>query len=134
MIHIVVGKVVAANGVAKHRAHQSFHHALRRVSKQETGRAIGAVSADRTKLSQLLQVGNRRSVGADCEAHPGNEDAVEEAFQDRGKPLVPNRVDEDQSFRRQQTIGIGRNRPPVERDVMVLYPLLLPMTGSKDSA
>jgi hypothetical protein len=70
MIHIVVSKVVAANGVAGHRTHQAFDHALGRVSKQETGRAIGAVSADRSKLSQLLQVWNRRSVGADCEAYP----------------------------------------------------------------
>jgi hypothetical protein len=57
--------------------------------------------------------------------YPGNEDAVEEALQDRGKPLVPNRIDQDQCFRRQQTIGIGRDRRSVELDIMILHPLLL---------
>jgi hypothetical protein len=101
MIHIVVCEVVAANGVAGHRTHQAFDHALGRVSKQETGRAIGAISANRSKLSQLLQVWDHRAVGTDLETHSGNEDAVKEALEDRGKPLVPNRIDQDQRFRRQ---------------------------------
>ena len=89
MIHIVVGEVVAANGVAGHRTHQPFHYALGRVPKQETGRATGTISANRSEFSQLLQVWDRRAVGTDLETYAGNEDAVKEALQDRGKPLVP---------------------------------------------
>jgi hypothetical protein len=54
------------------------------------------------------------------------------ALQDRGKPLVPNRIDEDQRFGRRQPIGIGRDGRPVELDVMVLHPL--PLTHDRIKA
>jgi hypothetical protein len=75
--------------MAGHRAHQAFHHAPGRVSKQESDATSGAISADRSELSQLLEVGHYCTVGADFETHPGNEDAVEETLQYRRKPLVP---------------------------------------------
>jgi hypothetical protein len=125
MIHIVVGEVVAANGVAGHRTHQAFHHPLGRVPKQESGRATGAISANRSEFSQLLQVWDRRAVGSDVETHPRNEDAVEETLQDRGKPLGPNRIDQHESFRSEQTIGIVTDGRAVQLDVIIVHPLLL---------
>ena len=86
MIHIVIGEIVAANGVAWHRPHQPFHDALGRVPKQETGRATGTISANRSEFSQLLQVWDRRAVGTDLETYSWNEDAVKEAFRIAGNP------------------------------------------------
>ena len=106
MIHIVMGEIIAPNRMARHRTHQTFHNPLGRVAKQETDSASGAISADCSELSQLLQIGHYCAVGADVETHSRNEDAVEETLQDRGKPLVPNRIDQDESFRSEQTIGI----------------------------
>ena len=97
MIHIVMGEIIASNPMARHRTHQVFHHPLGRVAKQETDGASGAISADGSELSQLLQIGHYCAVGADVETHSRNEDAVEETLQDRGKPLVPNRIDQDES-------------------------------------
>ena len=39
--------------------------------------------------------------------------------------MIPNRINEDQRFRRQKPIGVGGDGPPIEVDVMVLHPLLL---------
>jgi hypothetical protein len=106
MIHIVMSEIIASNPMARHRTHQTFHNPLGRVAKQETDSASGAISADGSELSQLLQIGHYCAVEADVETHSRNEDAVEETLQDRGKPLVPNRIDQDESFRSEQTIGI----------------------------
>jgi hypothetical protein len=113
MIHIVMGEIIASNPMARHRTHQAFHHPLGRVAKQETDGASGAISADGSELSQLLQIGHYCAVGADVETHSGNEDAVEKTLQGRGKPLVPNRIDQDESFRSEQTIGIVTDRRAV---------------------
>jgi hypothetical protein len=66
-----------------------------------------------------------RPVGGDIEAHPGDEDAIEKALQNRWKALVPNRVEEDKRFRRQQSIGVAGDWFAVDRDVMVANALLL---------
>jgi hypothetical protein len=92
MVHIVIGEVVVANGVAGYRTHQAFHHSLGRVPKQETGRATGAISA--ASLRSFCKFGTAAPSGSIVKL-TGNEDAVEEALQDRGEPLVPNWIYED---------------------------------------
>ena len=86
MIHIIVGEVVAANGVAGHRTHQPFHHALGRIPKQETGRATGAIGANRSEFSQLLQVWDRRAVGTDLKLTPGMKTRSKKPFRIAGNP------------------------------------------------
>jgi hypothetical protein len=132
MIHIVMGEIIAPNRMASHRTHQAFHNPLWRVAKQETDSASRAISADGSELSQLLQIRHYCAVGADVETHSRNEDAVEETLQDRGKPLVPNRIDQDESFRSEQTIGIVTDRRAVQVDVMLLHPL--PLTHQRIEA
>ena len=50
---------------------------------------------------------------------------VEEVFQDRGKSLNPNGIDENQRLRRPQGIGIARDGCPVDLGVVVSDALLL---------
>jgi hypothetical protein len=60
-----------------------------------------SIDGDSSHLSQrLLQVRYQYRFGADCEAHSGNENTVEEALRDRRKSIIPNRIDEDQRLRR----------------------------------
>lgn len=125
MIHVVVCEIVATNVMARHPAHKAFHHALGRIPQQKRDGPAGSVSADSGDLPQFLQVRHQCPVGANRETYAGDEDAVEEAFEDRWKSLVPNRVDEDQRFRGQKPIGIGRDGRPIELDVMVLNSLSL---------
>ena len=92
------------------------------------GPAIGR-ARDRSAIvppsPSLSALGHYCAVGADVETHSRNEDAVEETLQDRGKPLVPNRIDQDESFRSEQTIGIVLDWRAVQLEVMILDPLLL---------
>jgi hypothetical protein len=111
--------------MAGHPAHQAFHHALGRIPQQKRDGPAGSISAHSGDLPQFLQVRHQCPVGANRETHAGDEDAVEEAFEDRWKSLVPNSLDEDQRFRGQKPIGIGRDGRPIELDVMVLSSLSL---------
>src|ERR1700722_1006835 len=125
MIHVVICEIVATNVMARHPAHQAFHHALGRIPQQKRDGPAGSISADSGDLPQFLQVRYQCPVGANRETYTGDEDAVEEAFEDRWKSLVPNRIDEDQRFRRQKPIGIARGGRAIELDVMVLNSLSL---------
>jgi hypothetical protein len=125
MIHVVICEIVATNVMTGHPAHEAFHHALGRIPQQKRDGPAGSVSADSGDLPQFLKVRYQRPVGANRETYAGDEDAIEEAFEDRRKSLVPNRIDEDQRFSRQKPIGIGRNGLPIELDVMVLNSLSL---------
>jgi hypothetical protein len=120
MIHVIICEIVATNVMAGHPAHQAFHHALGWIPQQKRDGPAGSISADSGDLPQFLQVCYQCPVWANREAYAGDEDAIEEAFENRGKSLVPNRIDEDQRFRRQKPIGVGRNERPIELDVMVL--------------
>src|ERR1700722_1343211 len=106
-------------------AHHAFHHALGRVPEQKRDGAAGSIGTDSGYLPQFLEVRYQCPLGANCKTYTGDEDAVEEAFKDRWKSLVPNRIDEDQRFRRQKPIGIARDGSPIELDVMVLNSLSL---------
>jgi hypothetical protein len=86
MAHIVIGEVIAAHGVPWHCPHEALHHEFGRISKQERSRAIRAIGANRSELSQLLRVWDWPAVGADRKAHSRNEDAVKEAFRIAGNP------------------------------------------------
>ena len=94
--------------MARHPAHHAFHHALGRVPQQKRDGAAGSIGTDSGYLPQFLQVRYQCPVGTDRETYAGDENAVEEAFEYRWKSLVPNRIDEDQRFRRQKPIGIAR--------------------------
>ena len=107
MIHAVICRIVATNVMAGHPAHQAFHHALGRIPQQKCDGPAGSISADSGDLPQFLKVRYQCPVGANRETYAGDEDAIEEAFEDRWKSLVPNRIDEDQRFSRQKSIGIG---------------------------
>jgi hypothetical protein len=75
-----------------------------------------------------------RAVGFDSEAYSRDEHSVEEAFQDRRKPLVPNRIDEYERLGLQQPIGISRDGRAIEPNVMILLAPCSLMTGLKPSA
>ena len=80
MVHVIMGEIVASDGVAGHRADESFDHSFRRVTQKKRGHAISAIGANRRELFQILKARRRGAVRAYFKAHPGNEDAIEKAF------------------------------------------------------
>jgi hypothetical protein len=53
------------------------------------------------------------------EADSGNEDPVEKTPQNRRKTFIPNGINKDERFCRQQSVGIAGDRLAVNLDIMV---------------
>ena len=89
MVHIVIGEVVVANGVAGYRTHQAFHHSLGRVPKHATG-AISAAS-----LRSFCRFGTAAPPGSIVKLTPGMKTRSKKPFRIAGNPFVPNWIYED---------------------------------------
>jgi hypothetical protein len=83
-IHAVMGQIHGAAAGADQTAQAARAEPPRRVAHIPGRRTRAPIGGDRRDFSDVLQARFDPAVGAQIEAHAGQEDAVEEALEQRG--------------------------------------------------
>jgi hypothetical protein len=78
-----------------------------------------------------VQARSEDPLGVDFEHDAAQENPVEIAFEDRRRPVVPNRKHEDQRLRRQQAVDIALDAGAIGRRVEIMLKRLAGQDGIK---
>src|SRR5208337_473453 len=123
-IHAVVSDIVAARSGGADQTHRAREEPSGRIAHQDRPQATAAVGADDTETRDIVQGRDVRTVIFQVEADAGEEDLVDEALEDRGKAHIPHGEREDERLRGQETLDVWSDTPLVDRDVVVIHPIL----------
>ena len=133
-VHVVIGKIGDRSHETDLRAEHALHRLARRVADQHGAEPRAAIGGDGRHLRMLCRR-PARCRPRKLEGDAGQEDAVEEALEDRRVAEVPDRVDDDQRLGGEQPLDIGLDVAAVGADLVVVDPLLAATApASKSSA
>ncbi len=105
-IHSVRREIVAAGVGGDQRPEIVFDEPARQIPDRAGAYAVRAVERDRRETADVLQARTEDARGVEFEHDVAQENPIEIAFEDRRRPVVPNRKHEDQRLRRQQAIDV----------------------------